>query len=567
VVCVAVVSRSRPAAEPCWHLLALWIVGIGLAVAAFVDWAGLPGRVRQAARAALRPGPEAVLVAVLATGAFLLRGIGLDGIPYVLSGDEAAMGMEAVAVIEGGRTNPFVTGWLSHPTLYFFFQAALLRLFGVTTVALRLPSALISTATVVLLYLFARRHYGRWVAILASVFFCTYHYAIHFGRLALNNIWDPFFGLGILYFLIRGLDESRLGHFVAAGVLMGLAVYFYMGARLVPIILALYLIYRALQEKGFLQDSLPHLLVFGLMTLVVALPLLAFFAVHPKDLMARWSWVGIFPSGWVAAEIQRTGKSTLGVLLGQFLKAALAFNHFSDPSLHYHPGIPLLRFFTSILFVFGLAYAVQRRQQREYLLLLAWFLLVIVFGGALLENPPSSPRLVLAIPPVVICVALGMVKVSSYVRLALGGNRGLAVGISAVLLLFACSQSLHFYFADYTPSHEFAGFNTEVADRMGKYLRHLGPDYQCYLFGPPRIYYRGIPTIPFLARGVTGTDVLEPITEDVDFVNPERRAVFIFLPERRSEFNVVRRFYPDGRFREFYNQDGEALFFAYEADD
>jgi len=53
----------------------------------------------------------------------------------------------------------------------------------------------------------------------------------------------------------------------------------------------------------------------------------------------------------------------------------------------------------------------------------------------------------------------------------------------------------------------------------------------------------------------------------MDFVNPARKAVFVFLPERRLEFDVVLRFNPSGRFREFYDRKGQALFFAYEADD
>ena len=34
------------------------------------------------------------------------------------------MGLEAYHVLRGTRTNPFVTGWFSNPTLYFFMQAS-----------------------------------------------------------------------------------------------------------------------------------------------------------------------------------------------------------------------------------------------------------------------------------------------------------------------------------------------------------------------------------------------------------------------------------------------------------
>jgi hypothetical protein len=565
ILYVTSASGSRPGDKPFWDLLALWVISIALVVGAFVDWGGIPEWLQRGLGALRRHGPETVLVLFIAVITFLLRGINREGIPFVLSGDEAEMGLEAIAVLEGRRTSPFVTGWLSHPTLYFFLQAAFLRLFGITTAALRLPSALISAATVILLYLLARRFYGRWIALLAAISFAFYHYAIHFGRLAINNIWDPFFALGVFYFFIRGIEEKRLGHMLAAGVFGGLAVYFYMGARLIPIILFVYVLYCLFSKPGFLRDHLVYLVICGLVALVIALPLLSFFRTHPNDMMARWNSMGIFPSGWVEQQRQATGRSTLSIFLGQFLKAALAFNFFSDPTFWYHPGIPLLQFLSSVFFVFGLTYAIYQWRRREYFLLCVWFLLVILFGGALLENPPTSPRLVLAIPPVVICMVLGMVKVSSYIQLALEQPRSTALILSLALVLLTSYQSAHFYFARYTPAHEFAGVNTEVADRMGKYLKALGPEYQCYFFGAPRMYY-GHATIPFIARGIVGTDVTEPITDSVAFVNPERKAVFVFLPERLGELDVVRRFYPTGRLREFRNKNGQVLFVAYEAD-
>ena len=269
--------------------------------------------------------------------------------------------------------------------------------------------------------------------------------------------------------------------------------------------------------------------------------------------------------GWVDEQVQATGKTVRSILLEQFLKSLLAFNFYSDPTFHYRPGIPLLQFVPSILFIFGLAYAIGQWKKREYFLLFTWFMLVVIFGSTLLENPPSAHRLLLAIPPVVILVALGMVKLSSYVQQALSQPRSLAVGISLFMVLFCGFQSVHFYFNQYTPSHAFAGPNTEVADRLGRYLRDLGPEYQCYFFGAPRIYY-GHATIPYLARGVAGMDILNPIHDNVDFVNPERKAVFAFLPERRAELDVVQHFYPSGALREFRDKRGQQLFITYEVD-
>jgi hypothetical protein len=40
--------------------------------------------------------------------------------------------------------------------------------------------------------------------------------------------------------------------------------------------------------------------------------------------------------------------------------------------------------------------------------------------------------------------------------------------------------------------------------------------------------------------------------------------LFIFLPERINELNLVRARYPVGEYQEFYSDKGELLFAAYE---
>ncbi|HHX65643.1 MAG TPA: glycosyltransferase family 39 protein, partial [Chloroflexi bacterium] len=423
---VAVVADARDPSQPFWDLLALWVISIILAVSAVVDWGGLWRRILSYSPGISRIRPEGALIVALVGLTLLLRVSNLSAIPYVLTGDEAAMGLEAVDILKGVLRNPFATGWLSHPTLYFFIQAAFLRVLGISTAGLRLSSALVSGGIALLLYLLARRFYGRRIAGPATFFFATYHFAIHYGRMGLNNIWDPFFALGSLYGLTVGMEKRRPAYLAMGGILTGLAIYFYMGARLIPIILVVYVLYWSLRERGFWRRHLGHLVFFGVVALVVALPLLAHFRAHPTNLTARWALLGIFPSGWVDAEMANTGRSMLSVLIDQFLRAALGFNYYTDPSFHYRPGIPLMDFFTSVFFVLGLTYAITRWRRREYFVLIVWLLLNVILGGMLLTNPPWSPRFVISIPPAVLCMTLGMVKVSEYVRIALREERSAA---------------------------------------------------------------------------------------------------------------------------------------------
>jgi hypothetical protein len=556
-------ANTRASSTPYYDLIALWAAGVALAAAAMVDWKGLPERAQARWQGLRRAGPEVAFVAVLILATVLLRAIALQTVPYIISGDEANMGLEALDVLDGRRVNPFATGWLSHPTLYFFMQAAFLKVLGISTAALRLPSALISGAIALLLYLYTKRTLGRRVAALSLIYFACYEYAIHFGRIALNNIWDPFFALGGMYCLQVGLEDRKRGYLLLGGAITGLGVYGYMGARLVPLVLAAYLVYCLVTEPGWLRKNLVNVLIFGLMALLVAAPLFVFWRAHPQDMMARWQWVGIFPSGWVAEEVQRTGTNILTVVLGQFTKAALAFNYTYDRTFHYRPETPLILYLMSVFFVLGLAYAIRRIKERSYFVLVIWLLAVVIFGGTLVENPPSSPRLILSLPVIVMLVALGIAKVSDFVQRALGAHRSLALALSLALVLVGSYQSLHFYYGKYIPEHMYSDWNTEISSSMGKYVHMLGPDYVCYYYGPLRIYF-GHGTNLWEARGIRGVDVPEGGVQSFEFVDPTKNAVFVFLPERMGEFGLLRAHFPEGLLREFKNPKGQLMFSSYE---
>ncbi|MFL5802678.1 MAG: ArnT family glycosyltransferase, partial [Roseiflexaceae bacterium] len=168
--------------------------------------------------------------------ALLARAVMIDGIPQNFGGDEGEMGMMARDVLRGQLISPFSTGWLSHPTLWFFMQALALRVFGNNIFGLRMLSVLIGTATIPALYLFARPLYGRSIALVAAALLAFYHFHIHFSRLALNNIVDPLLALLAFAAFFHGQRTRSLFSFTLAGVLLGLAQHFYMGGRLTPLV-------------------------------------------------------------------------------------------------------------------------------------------------------------------------------------------------------------------------------------------------------------------------------------------------------------------------------------------
>jgi 4-amino-4-deoxy-L-arabinose transferase-like glycosyltransferase len=610
-------SRNRLWNQPSGDVAILWLLGIGLVGLAALWPTGLhwdplasflatpvpppgspsassapsapsrtPGSAAQPASAVssalgwLRsiPALEAATVAGLTVLALMLRVTALGTVPFTLGGDEAWHGLLARQVLNGELRNPFVMGYMSMPTLFYWPLSWSLRLVGDNVAGLRLPAALVGAATVPVLYLFARRLWGRRLAFLAAAFLAAYDYHIHYSRLGANNVWDALFVLLTLWALDRGLSSrdgiEQTRAFVLTGLVMGLSVYFYTGARLLPVLVAVYLAFFWVRQRlrrtrsesagsvGGLKGRSLLLLVIAF--LVAAGPMLGFALAHPADWNARVNQVGILQSGWLAREPGLTGKSTFQILAEQALRAAGAFHVFPDRTAWYGAERPLLGFLAGIFVLLGMVWALAHWRDRRYFLVAIWFWSVIVTGGMLTESPPSSQRLTMTIPAVALLVAIGLEQTARLARRALAFDRSWAdLALGSLALILAVSN-VHYYFADYTPARRYGGANGETATMIGAYLQGLDGGTHAYFFGAPRIYW-SFGTMTFLAPAVVGQDVVEPLSAPPDFVDEGQPAVFVFLPERAAELAWVQQAFPDGRLQEFRDSAGELRFIAYEA--
>ncbi len=97
---------------------------------------------------------------------------------------------------------------------------------------------------------------------------------------------------------------------------------------------------------------------------------------------------------------------------------------------------------------------------------------------------------------------------------------------------------------------------------IGHYLRDLDGDYQAYLLGAPRIYWR-FGTMQFLAPDVPGQDIAEPLSAPPD-LELEGSTVFVFLPEREGELPWVEQAFPGGQRQDFSDAGGRLRFVAYQ---
>ncbi len=557
-----------------------WFVSIGAAVYALQE-KDEGGRMKDE-----RPNPKSVIQnrkskllfpAALFLIAFIVRAVNLANFPFILNGIEASLGLDALNVTRGFLRNPFATGWLTNPTLPAFLLAIPIKLLGPSVTAARLWSPLVGAATVVAVYHFGRRLWSREVGLIAAVLLAGSPFHLHYSRLGMSNIWDPLLtllALGALALAWRDETANRR-RWLAAGLLTGLNAYFFTSSHLLPLMLAILLALAILFDRARLRRLGRHVLATAVLALIVALPQMLHYQANPTIFMERANAVGILAGQtyWLAQEAARAGASQGQILREQVWRGLLAFNYGRDHSPAYRPFTPLLSFGPAVLFLVGLMLAVLRRRHWANWMLAVWVLVTAVFGGALLLEPPTSHRLLIAAPALSLLAALALVEMGRWAATAVAfpppSSPPAVAKLLPILLVIAALFTLGdiaAYFGRYPSQNQFADRNTEIADRMARYLNTLDEsEWTVYFFGPPSMYV-GFPTIPFLAPefqgGVNLFDV-HPDDADLPAANAPNLA-FIFLPERADDLGWVQQRWGDGRAQTSNGYYASPLFTVYE---
>ena len=500
--------------------------------------------------------------------ALILRVWQLETIPFTLAGDEGSQGLEAVRVLEGQIRNPFATGWLGVPTMSFFFNSITIKLLGRTIIGLRLPWALIGTVTVFTTFLLVKRLKGVRFAFVVAFLVATYHYHVHFSRLGSNQIADPFFIVLSLLFLYRALDEHRLFDWALAGGITGLAFYFYAGARLTAVIILAVIIYEFIrQPRQFWQHNRHGLLILLGGFLLISGPIIQYAIQFPNEFNARINAVGIIQSGWLEREVAIRQESIGIILFDQFRRATLAFNYYPDRTVWYGLRQPLLDPFFGTFFLLGLGIGtlqlLSKKSNSRTAAMSAWWWGGMVLGGMLTESPPSSQRLITLAIPTCFFIGLALWELAllirkSFYKVSEKGILILAVGLFSVV-------SLATYFADYTPKRIYGGPHAELATEIAPRLRELSPNHRVYFVGAPAMYW-GFATLPYLVPQAEALDIPESFEkpETQDLVLMDKNAVFVVLPERIKELEIIEQTWPGGNtFTYFSPVSGHAIVTLY----
>ncbi len=553
VLAALAAGESARMISPVVALLA-WIMSIGLVL--------LGGKARDTGARTLRF--SVVIVAILWTGvAFLPRGIATGEIPVFLTGDEGSAGLNAVSFVTGEWNNIFITGWFSFPSFFFFLQSLSVRIFGQTTEALRILSALAGALTVTAVYFVGRFMFGRSAGFLSALFLTAFHFHLHFSRIGLNNIWDGLWytvSMGAIWYAWK--HESRMAY-LGSGLALGLAQYFYPSSRLLFALLPLAVILAGISDRQRLKRAFPDLVLMLLVAVTVFLPLGIYYFHHPEHYMAPIRRVTIF-GPWIQKQMSDTGLSFGGIVARQLFAGLQAFTY-APLRFWYTPDTPLLRSYAAGVFLLGVFLLFTRLRQMRSILLLLWLSAFALLSG-LSESTPAAQRLVAVAPACALVISFAVSKSASLLKRLWPHRSRLIFATSFVLVAALAVDDMYFYFNIYTPHSQRvqARSNTAVAQHLADYLQDKPDNLRVVFFGQPTMGFYSIPSIQYLAPHVQGVDMIAdwgaPENPEVEGEN----LVFVFLPMHEDQIDAVRASYPEGTLFRFIATDGETLYWLYE---
>jgi 4-amino-4-deoxy-L-arabinose transferase-like glycosyltransferase len=543
-----------------------WIAALAAVLAGAWSTAQRPG-----SASPVRPAPDRSVPALspldlgiagaLFAGALAVRAIRLGSLPDTLSGDEAGAALFALRFLDGEADNLFTVGWFSFPSLYSAIQAVGLAALGRTVEGVRVTSALAGALTVPLLFGLGRALFGRLAGLLAAVLLLAMDDHVAFSRIGLQNVWDGLFAVLALAALWIGWSEGRRSAFLLCGLALGLGQSFYVGFRVIPLLVLGWCLLGLLLDRARRSERLAGLACAAWVAVVAFLPLGLFFRAHPNELMAPFRRVSVFRE-WLAAEALHTGQSPVGLVAEQLgrLAAAIVAKPIGG---FYEPGGPVLAPPTAVLFVIGLVLLARAGALRALLVLLP--ILAALLGGALTTPPPASQRIVMVLPLIALISVLplaGAVDVLS--RRAPAARRLLTAGALLAAVVLGAFDLARF-FGPVARSWTLGGTNTRVATRMALELRDREPPISHVFFvGQPRMGFATHSTVELLAPSLRGEDLLDPAAT-IAGITLDGPTAFVVLPEHSSELAAIRAAFPGGMEETVVSRrpDRETLFLLY----
>lgn len=216
-----------------------------------------------------------------------------DRVPPGLNNDAAGEALRGIYLVEGRHWEvlTFAVG-NSAETLYLYWLGALIRVVGPTTLALHLACWPLALAIIWMVWKLTRRIVDTipaWVPLLTAA---ASVWLFHYARSGLRAITAPFF-LAAFALLLDRVERRPLDRRAGllCGAVLGLSLYGYTSARVLPIAFLAYALFRLLRQRGEWKASLPRYGAIAAGAAAASIPNLLFFLQRPGEFLGRGNYV------------------------------------------------------------------------------------------------------------------------------------------------------------------------------------------------------------------------------------------------------------------------------------
>ena len=429
----------------------------------------------------------ALLAAITACGAFL-RLYRIDRLPPADGYDAAYYGVDALQLLEGRA--PQLMYPPNREPLFSYLVTGSFLLFGASTTSIHLTSALIGVLTIPAVYFAAealfRSEKGplrRWGAPLAALMTAVSYWHINWSRIGVRAVLVPPFVAVTVAFLWRALRNGGLARFGLCGLFLGLSMYTYQAARLLPTLVVVGFAALAWERGRITKEHWRGLAVTATVALLVFAPLGIHFITHP----------GSFSRRIEEALVVQSDRATLGnvkAVAGQIWEAVIAFSFAGDATPYSTiPGRPSLNPFFSMLLFLGLVGSVLQIKKPSRLLLLAWLVLMTI-PATLAGKGPTAKRAIGSLPAVAALVAIGAATPWTWLLRAGPGSRlqerasWIRIGWTVILLvgfIYSGAATYRDYFVVWASNPDLPKHFEAHISSIGEYIADLPPDQLVYL--------------------------------------------------------------------------------------
>ncbi len=495
-----------------------------------------------------------LFVLILGLGCFF-RLYQIDLLPAGMHSDQGLTGLCALRIEhEGWRPFSEVFNFQIPEVLLFYQLAVWFHLAGDSLFNFHLFFTLQGLAAMVFFYASIRQFSGVRTALLSLFILAVTRWNWIETRAGYPSSEVLFYLFGTLCFWIYGLRKQKIWALAVSALFMGAGLYTYQAFKLVPFIFLAYALFEIYSQKKEKPFRLSAGVLYLLIVLVIALPLLHYFW-SEKTLgnREREAFIG------TSITEQKSLKPLWDVWSGNLLM----FNRTGDENARHNiPGRRMLDDVTSVLFILGLALALLRWKNRDSFYALSGFALLFL-AGFLSNQPNNSNRLVILTAFVAFFAGSFLDFLWPALEKLFSSRK--SVVIIGILLAAITIQNVYTYFVTQANNEECRfsmGLEQKTIGQTMDDLERKFPDRFHFFLQTP---YFDNHVVTFLGyRALEDRVPLDLSALSAGDFPRDKNAVFFLGENKTAAFDFLKTIFPKGHETLVKNDQGHVLLYQYE---